>query len=279
MLTTVMIKRLCADSIQAEQNTIVVGTPSPYSIAGFGEALARMLGGKHLGTAMVVHSFNWQSGHPKFVPYVFKAGAKTKEPPTLELVTADICITLFVKIDVAELQPELLLNAITKIRICGKPLNGIPWFSGDEPISPKWMHGAELALLNDEAALRRAFKNVGFGWLLIDRKDLLEDRDELTDPLDAILDAVAMIKDEDGEWHRKQKGNIVPIHIGFQSIEEASFRNISRRQNERLKHALVESMTSLGQFVSVRRVRAGELPKCFWIPTFDGTTSQYFVAA
>lgn len=255
MKIAIVLERAEMRGMQAMQNALVVGTPSPTAIAGFGHALARAVGGQHLGSAMVVHSFEVLPGHPKFVPDKDSAAASTVDERSSNGV-----ITLAMLLDVPDdldLDEDLTPAIRRMTRFAGGVIAGEP----------------RVVTLEPDRLEQHLRSKIGAGWLLVDRTDLMEEGAAAgRDPLDVIIDAMEIV---DGE--RRQKGVVVPLHLGYQALEVPLHRaGTHRRPGENYKHALVEPVTGLGEFVSVRRRLADR--RYLWNHGYDSASGLYLVS-
>jgi hypothetical protein len=81
--------------------------------------------------------------------------------------------------------------------------------------------------------------------LLADRGDRLAEGD----PLDRLLDAMAIVHDaESGHWHRLHPG-LVPIAAGYQGVEPPRPRGGLRSPEEGMRHMYAISLTGLAEFL------------------------------
>ena len=286
MDATILLKNMRIEGAEAQQNMFVAGIPAPTAFVGYSRNLARQLGVEHVGTAIVIHDFEMQEGHSKFVPHKNKMAASTQE-----LFKSSLQCSLYIRLrgvpvefDIDELVD--MLGDRKLCRLAGGNILGIPWLTGSEIFVSKKMLGAEVFYFENDDEAIESFRKIGPGSLLIDRNDIIQNRPEGTDPLDAIVTALELVKkenedeDEEIKYKRMQKGWIVPLHAGFLAIEQPTIRpNMLRREGEIIPHAFAECLTSLGEFISVRKVKKDNIPACFWYQKYDTASNIYYVSA
>lgn len=267
MSEVLVIRNIQVHDINAQQNALIVGSPSPATLCGAALALCRQLDVELVSTAFVIHEFNLHRGHPRFVPQEARKSAAS----TIDVATGDLRLSLLIEIDRgeaadrfddAQTQVDALRVQIIR-RTTRRQLRNI---AGGRVINPPPLDN--ITLHKDRHAALRAIRFYG-GVVLIDRSDLLQG---FSDPLAGILDHLAIPKD--GE--KLTRGWLVPIHVGYQGIEPPVLRKADRKKiDEDIEHCFVECITSLGEYVSSRRLLGSQ--NCFWRYRHNETERTYYV--
>jgi CRISPR type I-F-associated protein Csy2 len=258
-------------NVNAMNNDLVTGIIAPSGLAGLDHKIARELAeaGSPMttrGTGAIVHWHFVNAGHPK-LPLSRdefqqgKAGAAI-----LDEITAHAEVSLLVRLSKrADVDRDLITDArlveakdsvartIASGRLSGSSLHLVR--------ESQTRRGTATDLHRGEDAVKERFKTLPRGRLLIDRRDLLNQLiAEGRDPLDAVLDAIALLPSEDeapdkgqAVSHRRLTGGIiVPVAVGYLALEEPKFRRTHRFPMGRYRHAYAESLTSLGEYRSIR---------------------------
>lgn len=114
----------------------------------------------------------------------------------------------------------------------------------------------EIIQIEDKASGQKFLQRLMPSYCLVDRRDLMiKSMEEGRDAIDALLDHLKVTQtskiEDTGEikWssHRKDKGWIVPISIGYQGITDIC--NTQDQRDRDTPHRFAESVVSLGQFI------------------------------
>jgi hypothetical protein len=263
-----VIRNIQAYAVSAQQNVLVIGSPSPATICGAALALCRKIEIAFISVAFVIHEFKLNRGHPRFVPN----GPDKPAASTIDCVTGDLRLSLLIELNWPEPDASdpmaMEHDAFQRHVIRTKVRRYIRNIAGGRVIEPPTLH--DISLHDDQLTALRAVRHFG-GMLLVDRSDLLHG---FADPLARIISHLTI--PSSGE--KPVKGWLVPIHIGFQGIEPPTLRKADRKMiDETIPHSFAECITSLGEYVSLRRQLT--LQDCFWRYCYDASERTYYVAA
>lgn len=269
MSEILVIRNVQVYDVSAQQNTLVIGSPSPATLCGAALALCRKLNIEFVSAAFVIHDFVLHPGHPRFVPHVTERAAST-----LDVVSGDLRLSLLIEFDGRQPVPDPLDHMAVE-----RAAYWVSWLrdaasrhlrniAGGRVIEPPAV--ANVTMHADPLAALRAIRHFG-GSVLVDRSELMQGH---ADPLAAVIAHLTI--SEDGT--KLTKGWLVPIHVGFQGIEPPTLRKANRQKVDAvLPHSFAECITSLAQYISVRRLLA--LQHCFWRYRFDASERTYYVTA
>ena len=189
--------------------------------------------------------------------------------------------------------------ALTQMRIAGGTV--LP------PIEHSWLLEPKLIPVNESSEeatqeFRRIRRQLLPGFCLVSRDDLLQQRaaalrqqDEAATLLDAWLDLSRInwtppAQDGDSaaieaegkkpkaakkEWtHDRERGWIVPIPVGYGALSPAQAAGtVSNARDERVPFQFVESLYSIGQWISPHRLRNWQ--QLMWYPHSDPDAGLY----
>jgi CRISPR-associated protein Csy2 len=256
-----IIRNIRVYGVSAQQNSIVIGSPSPTAYCGASVKLCRNTGMEYDGTAVVVHGFELDDGHGKFVPH--EPDQKSASTTDIRTGTLDVTLLIRVKHDFDE-KDELRRNIRRNLRN----------IAGGRIVNPPDIE--DIILVTEDEALKEIRTNSSGepvrGALMIDRSDLLVGS---VDPLNTMLTLLNI--PEEGEA-KPVKGWLVPIHIGFQGIEPPINRPCDRKKlNDTTPHSFAECITSMGEYVSIRRIKT--LQNSFWCYYHNASERTYYVSA
>ncbi len=139
----------------------------------------------------------------------------------------------------------------------------------------------------DDASLKRVIRQLMPGYVLIERRDLLQEAmQQGQDPIDGILDYLAIhhsciIDENDAErfsWISKRKskmdtppGWIIPIATGFQGISDLG--EAKNQRDSSIPHCFAESTVTLGEFKMPFHFKS--LGEMLWSYQYDEQKSLY----
>jgi CRISPR-associated protein Csy2 len=114
--------------------------------------------------------------------------------------------------------------------------------------------------------LSEAFKKINSGWIVADRRDLLEDGG--SDQLSEMIEALGTRK-PGNEW-------LSATCVGYAPVTKFEERGGARDGYE---HAFAEPLAGLVQYVSLKKLLAKEAgkPKVNWMPTWAGDHEDVFL--
>ena len=108
---------------------------------------------------------------------------------------------------------------------------------------------------NNEKDVRRTIRSLMPGYILIERRQLLRQRQEkleAQDTLQALLDLLALHYEHDDEhdtWHlqpRQEEGWLVPIVTGFKGLTPLG--HVANQRDASTLHRFAEPVLTLGEF-------------------------------
>ncbi len=132
----------------------------------------------------------------------------------------------------------------------------------------------------DEREARKLIRSLMPGYVLIERRDLMEDAmEDGADALNAMLGYLTINhtceKTENDQiiWRsqRKVPGWIIPIAIGFHGISELG--QAKNQRDSTVLHCFAESVVTLGEFVMAHRIR--QLDDMLWQYQYDAENNLY----
>ena len=256
-----IIRNLRAYGVSAQQSSMVIGSPAPTAFCGAAVKLCRDTGMEYVATAIVVHAFDLDEGHGKFVPH--EPDQKSASTTDIRTGTLHASLLIRVKHDCDE-KDELRKHIRRNIRN----------IAGGRVVTPPDLQ--DIVFVSEDEALK-AIRQSGDGLplrgaLMVDRSDLLVGQD---DPLQTMLSLLSI--PEKGET-KPVKGWLVPIQMGFQGIEPPINRPCDRKKlNDPTPHSFAECITGIGEYVSIRRIRT--LQNSFWQYTHNSSERTYYVSA
>lgn len=280
------------DGVNGVHNDLVVGLLSPTALAGLGHKVERdvsrglpAIALRTLGTSAIVHSWSKMEGHPKFPPASRDA---TKGAPILDEVKlrARMSFIFEVRCDIdaesedAEEAVDSIVSFISSNMLnCG--------FGGGRLFLAR---ATGAAIKNSVSIVRKdelvdLVRRMPGGHMLFDRRDLLSSSGRTQgDTLDQILRLLTRQKDQNsGRYFAPVKGFVVPINVGFQALEKPAERANPRVPSARQKHVYAESITSLGEFKSVRSLirntDGSPFDGSFWTHHSNSDAGTYYVSA
>ena len=253
-----LLPRLKLEQVNAEGNLHVAGLPAITAFTGFAHWLQlhwldKLTKAKDLepmkinGVAIIGHYLQMYEGQAK-CPAALQGSAPTSaekmNPPIVQELKADMGVTLVLRLyrDEEDDQSDVA-NAIDEDSL--KKLNAL---LGQVPIAAgRSVSHLMPRYLPSSDGLAKALGELNGGWLLCNRKELLDPQgdDDTRDPLDRLLDLLALHKDESGRFFRSQPGWLIPVSIGYRLLETPKQRPGVRHG---LIHAYAEPVTSVAQW-------------------------------
>jgi CRISPR-associated protein Csy2 len=142
---------------------------------------------------------------------------------------------------------------------------------------------------------RKLRRKLGLGFLIIERRDLIEQETKNgVDAVDALIDYLKITKievedktDNKAEdkveekpenkkvvYERKTKGWLVPISTGFYALRDPT-SPVEGQRDKNYKHCFVESVVTLGEFRFMSSSSFDTLDKIFWSYKYDKENGLY----
>ena len=224
--------------------------------------------------AVSCHDFNLQTykGPGDYVNSVIitsnplrKKGASFERPPFIEEARVHLTISLLIEID--GLLPDRFSIFIEKTT---ETLMGMKIAGGDildfspiqDPMESTSTRNSRLLLVDgeNERDVRRAIRSLMPGYVLVERRQLLKQKNEENnqqDILQTMLDLLALHYEyDDGQdsWYlqpRKEKGWLVPIVTGFKGLTPLG--HVANQRDASTLHRFAEPVLTLGEFKMAHR--------------------------
>ena len=189
-----------------------------------------------------------------------KKGASFERPPFIEEARVHLTVSLLIEVDGLSSSNYSIFNEKTT-----KSLNGMKIAGGDilafspidNSIKPPSTHGSRILLVDEDSEkdVRRTIRSLMPGYILIERRQLLKQRQEkleAQDTLQALLDLLALHYEHDDEhdtWHlqpRQEEGWLVPIVTGFKGLTPLG--HVANQRDASTLHRFAEPVLTLGEF-------------------------------
>ena len=189
-----------------------------------------------------------------------KKGASFERPPFIEEARVHLTVSLLIEVDGLSSSNYSIFNEKTT-----KSLNGMKIAGGDilafspidNSIKPTSTHGSRILLVDEDSEkdVRRTIRSLMPGYILIERRQLLKQRQEkleAQDTLQALLDLLALHYEHDDEhdtWHlqpRQEEGWLVPIVTGFKGLTPLG--HVANQRDASTLHRFAEPVLTLGEF-------------------------------
>lgn len=279
------------EDINGVHNDVVIGVVSPTALAGFGHKIEREVRKafplsrfKTFGTSAIVHNWSKLEGHPKFPP----PKEATKGAPVLDEIKVRARMSFVYAVgcgvDPEDFDEEMQrIQSFLRSKMIGFSFGGGSLFLPRGLSEEEMRRSVRIAL--DMGTLKDRLRELPRGNVLFDRGDILsrEHRGD-GDTLDRVLSVLTRTKSEEtGRYSAATKGFIVPTNVGFQAVEEPSDRLCPRDVMKGYKHVYAESVTSLGEYRSVRSLLTGDTPNplhgSFWTHYSNPAAGTYYVSA
>lgn len=214
-----------------------------------------------------------------------KKGASFERPPFIEEARVHLTVSLLIEVDGLSSSNYSIFNEKTT-----KSLNGMKIAGGDilafspidNSIKPTSTHGSRILLVDEDSEkdVRRAIRSLMPGYVLIERRQLLKQRQEdleWEDTLQALLDLLALHYEHDDEhdtWHlqpRKEKGWLVPIVTGFKGLTPIG--HVANQRDASTLHRFAEPVLTLGEFKMPHHFQ--DIDQMMWQYQYDEDKDLY----
>lgn len=274
--TYLLLRQVKIHNANAFSSPLTIGFPAMTAWLGAMHALERKLrrnealsGIRLKKLAVSCHDFNLQTykGPGDYVNSVIitsnplrKKGASFERPPFIEEARVHLTVSLLIEVDGLSSSNYSIFNEKTT-----KALNGMKIAGGDilafspidDPIKSTSTRGSRILLVDEDSEkdVRRAIRSLMPGYVLIERRRLLRQRQEeqeQQDTLQALLDLLALhyeYDDAHDTWHlqpREEQGWLVPIVTGFKGLTPLG--HVANQRDASTLHRFAEPVLTLGEF-------------------------------
>lgn len=274
--TYLLLRQVKIHNANAFSSPLTIGFPAMTAWLGAMHALERKLRRNEALSsirlkklAVSCHDFNLQTykGPGDYMNSVIitsnplrKKGASFERPPFIEEARIHLTVSLLIEVDGLSSSNYSIFNEKTT-----KVLNGMKIAGGDilafspidDPIKSTSTRGSRILLVDEDSEkdVRRAIRSLMPGYVLIERRQLLKQRQEkleAQDTLQALLDLLALHYEHDDEhdtWHlqpREEQGWLVPIVTGFKGLTPLG--HVANQRDASTLHRFAEPVLTLGEF-------------------------------
>lgn len=299
--TYLLLRQVKIHNANAFSSPLTIGFPAMTAWLGAMHALERKLRRNEALSsirlkklAVSCHDFNLQTykGPGDYVNSVIitsnplrKKGASFERPPFIEEARVHLTVSLLIEVDGLSSSNYSIFNEKTT-----KSLNGMKIAGGDilafspidNSIKPTSTHGSRILLVDEDSEkdVRRAIRSLMPGYVLIERRQLLKQRQEdleWQDTLQALLDLLALHYEHDDEhdtWHlqpRKEKGWLVPIVTGFKGLTPIG--HVANQRDASTLHRFAEPVLTLGEFKMPHHFQ--DIDQMMWQYQYDEDKDLY----
>lgn len=279
--TYLLLRQVKIHNANAFSSPLTIGFPAMTAWLGAMHALERKLrqyealsGIRLKKLAVSCHDFDLQTykGPGDYVNSVIitanplrKKGASFERPPFIEEARVHLNVSLLIEID--GLMPgdfpifeEKVTETLERMKIAGGDILGFSPIQ--DAINLTSTRHSRILLVDEknEENNRRAIRSLMPGYVLIERRQLLQQRQEELnhqDTLQAMLDLLALHYEYDDErdtWNvqpRKEKGWLVPIVTGFKGLTPLG--HVANQRDASTLHRFAEPVLTLGEFKMAHR--------------------------
>lgn len=299
--TYLLLRQVKIHNANAFSSPLTIGFPAMTAWLGAMHALERKLRRNEALSsirlkkmAVSCHGFDLQTykGPGDYVNSVIitsnplrKKGASFERPPFIEEARVHLTVSLLIEVDGLSSSNYSIFNEKTT-----KALNGMKIAGGDilafspidDPIKPTSTRGSRILLVDEgnEKDVRRAIRSLMPGYVLIERRRLLRQRQEeqeQQDTLQALLDLLALhyeYDDEHDTWHlqpRQEQGWLVPIVTGFKGLTPLG--HVANQRDASTLHRFAEPVLTLGEFKMPHHFQ--DIDQMMWQYQYDENKDLY----
>lgn len=299
--TYLLLRQVKIHNANAFSSPLTIGFPAMTAWLGAMHALERKLRRNEALSsirlkklAVSCHDFNLQTykGPGDYVNSVIitsnplrKKGASFERPPFIEEARIHLTVSLLIEVDGLSSSNYSIFNEKTT-----KVLNGMKIASGDilafspidDPIKSTSTRGSRILLVDEDSEkdVRRAIRSLMPGYVLIERRQLLKQRQEkleAQDTLQALLDLLALHYEHDDEhdtWHlqpRQEQGWLVPIVTGFKGLTPLG--HVANQRDASTLHRFAEPVLTLGEFKMPHHFQ--DIDQMMWQYQYDENKDLY----
>ena len=271
-----LLRQVKIHNANAFSSPLTIGFPAMTAWLGAMHALERKLRRNEALSsirlkklAVSCHDFNLQTykGPGDYVNSVIitsnplrKKGSSFERPPFIEEARVHLTVSLLIEVDGLSSSNYLIFDEKTTKALNGMKIAGgdiIDFSPIDDPIKSTSTRGSRILLVDEdnEKDVRRAIRSLMPGYVLIERRRLLrqrQEKQEQQDTLQALLDLLALHYEHDDEhdtWHlqpRKEQGWLVPIVTGFKGLTPLG--HVANQRDASTLHRFAEPVLTLGEF-------------------------------
>jgi len=299
--TYLLLRQVKIHNANAFSSPLTIGFPAMTAWLGAMHALERKLRRNEALSsirlkklAVSCHDFNLQTykGPGDYVNSVIitsnplrKKGASFERPPFIEEARIHLTVSLLIEVDGLSSSNYSIFNEKTT-----KVLNGMKIAGGDilafspidDPIKSTSTRGSRILLVDEDSEkdVRRAIRSLMPGYVLIERRQLLKQRQEkleAQDTLQALLDLLALHYEHDDEhdtWHlqpREEQGWLVPIVTGFKGLTPLG--HVANQRDASTLHRFAEPVLTLGEFKMPHHFQ--DIDQMMWQYQYDEQDGLY----
>lgn len=299
--TYLLLRQVKIHNANAFSSPLTIGFPAMTAWLGAMHALERKLRRNEALSsirlkklAVSCHDFNLQTykGPGDYVNSVIitsnplrKKGASFERPPFIEEARIHLTVSLLIEVDGLSSSNYSIFNEKTT-----KVLNGMKIAGGDilafspidDPIKSTSTRGSRILLVDEDSEkdVRRAIRSLMPGYVLIERRQLLKQRQEkleAQDTLQALLDLLALHYEHDDEhdtWHlqpRQEQGWLVPIVTGFKGLTPLG--HVANQRDASTLHRFAELVLTLGEFKMPHHFQ--DIDQMMWQYQYDENKDLY----
>ena len=301
----ILLPRMRVQNANAISGPLSWGFPSPTAFTGFVHALERKLASQLAeglsGVGIICHHFEPQVSQPAgrrhrvFCLSRNPVGKDGGAPATIEEGRAHMEISLLIGVRdyFSENEGQYLAEDLQQIAYGMRLAGGSPLYRSGTRHEASW-HPIAGNLEDDNAAFRKLRRRLLPGFALVQRDDLLKSHlaemrktASASTALDALLDLSRLNFDpiitpasepgkaEAVEWQiRKKPGWLVPLPIGYAGISDLyPPGTVANTRDENTPFRFVESLYSLGEWVSPHRIQCFE--QLLWTQEADAEKGIY----
>lgn len=277
--TYLLLRQVKIHNANAFSSPLTIGFPAMTAWMGAMHALERKLRcNETLSSirlkklAVSCHDFDLQTykGPGDYVNSVIitsnplrKKGSSFERPPFIEEARVHLTISLLIEVDglrqsTFAIFVKKVAGALRGMKIAGGDILQFSDFPPIEDLIKKIStHNSGILSVNEDNSkdMRRAIRSLMPGYVLIERRRLLRQKQEEVAPQDtlqALLDLLALHYEHDDEhdtWHlqpRKEKGWLVPIVTGFKGLTPLG--HVANQRDVSTLHRFAEPVLTLGEF-------------------------------
>lgn len=275
MSTYLLIRKMRIHNANALSSPMTIGFPAMTAWLGFMHALERRISAhpafekvRMKELAVSCHALNLQTYREDggFVRSVIstanplrKKGSGFERPPFIEEARVHLIVSLLIRFEGISSDDETrdsfiqtMQNELPLMKLAGGDILDVaPFILPSEAEKKKIFHSSRLMDLGeDEHSARKAFRCLMPGYVLIERRDVLQDRGGSS--LDALLDVLSMhyaYQEESDSWEfspRPEKGWLIPIAVGFKGLTPLG--KVKNQRDPDTPHRFAEPVLTLGEF-------------------------------
>lgn len=214
-----------------------------------------------------------------------KKGASFERPPFIEEARVHLNVSLLIEIEGLESSSlstftEKTTEALMGMKIAGGDILGFSPIKDPMKLTSTRDSGILLVDEENERDARRAIRSLMPGYILVERRQLLKQKQEepkQQDTLQAMLDLLALHYEYDDEldsWYlqpRKEKGWLVPIVTGFKGM--TPLRHVANQRDASTLHRFAEPALTLGEFKMAHRFQ--DINEMMWQYQYDADKDLY----